>query len=101
MRVERSKRANCERLGHMVAGTGELREARSMDGCRLGRVVVIKLGGSVLTDDESYRNAARFLVHRLHKCSEERLVVVVSARKGFTDELERLARRITGYPNPR
>jgi aspartate kinase len=72
-----------------------------MDGCRLQRVVVIKLGGSVFTEDESYRKAARFLVRRLHKCSEERLVAVVSARKGLTDELERLAREITGYPKPR
>jgi aspartate kinase len=68
---------------------------------RLRRVVVIKLGGSVLVDDESYKQAARFLVRRLHKCSEERFVVVVSARKGLTDELDRLAHRITGYPNPR
>jgi aspartate kinase len=72
-----------------------------MDGCGLRRVVVIKIGGSVLTDDESYRKAARFLVSRLHKCSEEHLVVVVSARKGLTDELEGMARGITGYPNPR
>lgn len=72
-----------------------------MDGSRLRRVVVIKLGGSVLVDDESYREAARFLVRRLHNCSEERFVVVVSARKGLTDELEQLARGITGYPNPR
>jgi aspartate kinase len=72
-----------------------------MDDCRTRRIVVIKLGGSVLVDDESYRQAARFLVRRLHKCSEERFVVVVSARKGLTDELERLARGITSHPNPR
>src|SRR6202048_4209157 len=72
-----------------------------MDGCRTRRIVVIKLGGSVLLDDDAYRQAARFLVRRLHKCSAERLVVVVSARKGLTDELERLARRITNFPNPR
>jgi aspartate kinase len=72
-----------------------------MDGCRTRRIVVIKLGGSVLVDDDSYRQAARFLVRRLHKCSAERFVVVVSARKGLTDELERLARRITNFPNPR
>ena len=58
---------------------------------RLRRVVVIKLGGSVLVDKESYREAARFLVRRLHRCSSERFVVVVSAEKGLTDELERLA----------
>jgi aspartate kinase len=64
-------------------------------------VVVIKLGGSVLADEESYRGAARYLVRRLHKCSRDRFVVVVSAQKGLTNELERLARGITGYPNPR
>jgi aspartate kinase len=68
---------------------------------RLRRVVVIKLGGSVLVDDESYRQAARFLVRRMHRCSGEHFVVVVSARKGHTDELERLARGITEDPNPR
>ena len=72
-----------------------------MDGCRLGRVVVIKLGGSVLVDDEAYRQAARFLVSRLHESSEERFLTVVSAQNGVTDELEKLARGITRYPNPR
>lgn len=72
-----------------------------MDGCRLGRVVVIKLGGSVLVDDEAYRQAARFLVNRLCECSEERFLTVVSAQSGLTDELEKLARGITGHPNPR
>src|SRR5260370_8446640 len=83
------------------AGTVELRGDRSMDGCRLGCVVVIKLGGSVLVDDEAYRQAARFLVSRLHECSEERFLTVVSAQNGLTDELEKLARGITRYPNPR
>jgi aspartate kinase len=68
---------------------------------RLRRVVVIKLGGSVLVDEESYRQAARFLVRRMHRCSGEHFVVVVSAQKGLTDELEELARGITGEPNPR
>lgn len=72
-----------------------------MESCGTRRIVVIKLGGSVLVDDESYYQAARLLVRRLHKCSEDRFVVVVSARKGATDKLERLARGITGYPNPR
>src|ERR1700730_683269 len=72
-----------------------------MDGCRARRIAVIKLGGSVLVDDNSYRQTARFLVRRLHECAEERFLVVVSARKGLTDDLERLARGITGYPNPR
>lgn len=68
---------------------------------RLRNVVVVKLGGSVLADEESYRRAGRYLVRRLHQCSRDRFVVVVSAQKGLTDELERLARGITGYPNPR
>jgi len=68
---------------------------------RLRSVVVIKLGGSVLVDDESYRRAARFLVRRLQKCPEERCVVVVSAQKGMTDELERRARGITESPKAR
>jgi aspartate kinase len=61
----------------------------------------VKLGGSVLAADESYRNAARFLVRRLHRCSSERFVVVVSAQNGQTDELETLARSVTEFPNPR
>jgi aspartate kinase len=68
---------------------------------RLRSVVVIKLGGSVLVDEESYRQAARFLAHRLQKCPEERCVVVVSAQKGMTDELERRARGITESPKAR
>jgi aspartokinase len=44
-----------------------------MDGGRLGRVVVIKLGGSVLVDDEAYRQAVQFLVSRLRECSEQHL----------------------------
>lgn len=78
-----------------------LEEEEGMNGCQTRRIGVIKLGGSVLVDDESYRQAARFLVRRLHKCSEERFAVVVSARKGLTAELERLACGIAGYPNPR
>lgn len=65
------------------------------------RVVVIKLGGSVLVNNRSYQDGARFLVRRLQARNEERLVVVVSARKGITDELERHARDTTPSPNPR
>jgi aspartate kinase len=72
-----------------------------MDDCSHKKIVVIKLGGSVLVDDSSYQEAARFLVRRLQTRNEERLVVVVSARKGITDELERHARDTTLYPNPR
>ena len=72
-----------------------------MDSCRLKKAVVIKLGGSVLVDADSYGQASRFIVRRLHRCAEERFVVVVSAQEGFTDELEELARGITSHPNPR
>lgn len=58
---------------------------------QLPGVVVVKLGGSVLVDDDSYRQAAKFLVDRSRSSVEERFIVVVSARKGATDELERLA----------
>jgi aspartate kinase len=52
-------------------------------------------------DDESYRQAATFLADRLRSSSGDRFIVVVSARKGATDELERLANAIVRYPNPR
>lgn len=72
-----------------------------MDRCSTRNIVAIKLGGSVLTDENSYHEAARFLVRRLHKCSREKFVVVVSARKGVTDELERFARQVTSHPSQR
>lgn len=68
---------------------------------RLRRVVVIKLGGSVLVNEESYRQTATFLARRLQRYPEERYVAVVSAQKGITDELERLAREITESPKTR
>ncbi len=72
-----------------------------MGSCSTRKIVVIKLGGSVLVNDNSYEEAARFLVRRLQTRNEERLVAVVSARKGITDELERVARNTTLYPNSR
>src|SRR5579863_9668374 len=72
-----------------------------MHGCRLRQIVVLKLGGSVLKDNESYHRAARFIVRRLHRCANERFLIVVSAQNGLTDELEKLAREITRYPTPR
>jgi aspartate kinase len=72
-----------------------------MGKCENSCIVVIKLGGSVLSDEDSYRQAARFLVRRLHKCSRERFVVVVSAQNGHTDELERVAREIAQRPSQR
>jgi len=61
----------------------------------------MKLGGSVLTNQKSYGHAARFLVRRLHRCSKERLLVVVSAQYGHTEELETLARSVTHLPSRR
>jgi aspartate kinase len=72
-----------------------------MEYCSDYKVVVIKLGGSILVSEDSYQQAARFLVRRSHECSRERFVVVVSAQGGQTDELEKLARGVTPDPNPR
>jgi aspartate kinase len=63
--------------------------------------MVLKLGASVLNDDESYHRAAQFIVRRLHRCANERFLIVVSAQNGLTDELEKLAREITSFPTPR
>jgi aspartate kinase len=68
---------------------------------RRRRIVVIKVGGSVLGNTAAYESCARFLVRRLHHCSHERLVVVVSAQEGLTDALERLARDTAGNPGQR
>ena len=72
-----------------------------MESCRTKRIAVMKFGGSILADDESYFRAARFVVRRLHECSAERFLVVVSAQKGVTDDLERLARGIASCPGQR
>ena len=72
-----------------------------MQGRDWQRIVVIKLGGSILRNSETYQQASRFIVRRLHQCADERFVIVVSAQYGLTDELEKLARGITSCPNPR
>jgi aspartate kinase len=72
-----------------------------MDGRSSRRTVVIKLGGSVLVDANSYKEASRFIVRRLHLSADERFLVVVSAQEGLTDELDQIARGITRHPNPR
>jgi aspartate kinase len=72
-----------------------------MESCSSRKTVVIKLGGSVLVDANSYGQGARFIARRLHSSAEERFLVVVSAQEGFTNELEELARGITKHPNPR
>ena len=88
------------------------------DGCS-SPVVVVKLGGSVLSTAKAYARVARFLRHRLRAASSsphsaprpagagERFVAVVSAQNGSTDALERTARRAAsrpraaGRPSPR
>jgi aspartate kinase len=63
------------------------------------RTIVLKLGGSVLTDVASYRQWARALRARLEAEDDARFVVIVSARFGETDELLALARSITDDPD--
>lgn len=71
------------------------------DECCKPTTVVVKLGGSVLTDESAFARAARFLCGRLRSAPEERYVVVVSAQEGWTDSLERIARTITHAPSAR
>jgi aspartate kinase len=61
-------------------------------------IAVIKVGGSILTGTQSYRKAAAFVRNRLEVAPKERLVVVVSAQKGATDDLEQAARTIVPSP---
>jgi len=72
----------------------------SEDCCRPS-VVVVKLGGSVLTDENAFARTAHFLRERLKSAPDERYVAVVSAQEGWTDSLERTARGIVGTPSTR
>lgn len=65
----------------------------------LTRVVVTKLGGSILTSTTSYARAARFLAQRLAVHPGENLVVVVSAQNGETDALLREAQAVVDPPD--
>jgi aspartate kinase len=62
------------------------------------RLSVLKLGGSVLRDDASYKAAAHFLQTRLALNQDERLVVIVSAQHGTTDYLLAEAQIIANEP---
>jgi aspartate kinase len=62
------------------------------------RIVVIKLGGSILVNPKAYKRAAIFVRNRQRADPDECLVVVVSAQEGATDKLERTARRIVREP---
>src|SRR5258708_1058932 len=59
---------------------------------------VLKVGGSVLRDETSYAATAGFLRNRLVEHPDERLVVIVSAQHGTTDELLAEAEAITPQP---
>ena len=48
---------------------------------------VLKIGGSVLRDETSYAATAEFLRCRLAERDDEKLVVIVSAQYGATDDL--------------
>jgi aspartate kinase len=73
----------------------------SQPGCREPNIVVVKLGGSVLTGVKAFRRAALFLKSRSEATPQDRYVVVVSAQKGLTDTLERRARNIVRTPGAR
>ncbi len=62
-------------------------------------VTVVKIGGSVLTGADGYATAASFVASRLVD-TDERLVVVVSAEYGHTDELHQEAAAIDAAPDP-
>jgi aspartate kinase len=70
------------------------------DGC-CSSVVVVKLGGSVLSGESDYGRAADFLCRRLATTPDERFVAVVSAQEGSTDALERTALGIAQSPSAR
>lgn len=61
---------------------------------------VLKIGGSVLRDDHAYAATATFLAARLAARGDERLVVIVSAQYGATDELLAEAQAIDRDPCP-
>jgi aspartate kinase len=65
------------------------------------KIVVLKLGGSVLTGTKAFRRLAQFLKQRSESVPDEKLVVVVSAQKLATDILERRALRIVPEPGVR
>ncbi len=62
------------------------------------RIVVIKLGGSILTNPKAYKRAAIFVRNRQRADPDECLVIVVSAQQGATNKLERAARKIVREP---
>jgi aspartate kinase len=65
-----------------------------------GQIVVIKIGGSVLTGADAYHNAATIIAERIATAPEERVIAVVSAESGTTDALLAMARAIGEDPDP-
>ena len=85
------------RPGHAVCVGNEAIAKRgnvSEPGCSEPNIVVVKLGGSVLTGVKAFRRAALFLKSRGEATPQDCYVVVVSAQKGLTDTFERRARNI-------
>lgn len=68
---------------------------------REAAVQVVKIGGSVLKSRQDYLRSAEFLQGRLASRQSSKLVVVVSARWGETDELLQAARQISPDPDRR
>lgn len=64
-----------------------------------GGLVVIKIGGSVLTGRHAYRRAADYIAGRLTADPRIRIVAVVSAENGVTDALLATAVDIAGTPD--
>jgi len=63
-------------------------------------IVVLKIGGSVLTNLESYADAARFVAERHEHEPDAAFVVVVSAQHGETDALLATANTLATRPDP-
>ena len=63
-------------------------------------VVVLKIGGSILTDLDSYARAARFVARRHEDEPGVTFVVVVSAQQGDTDAMLETAHGLAPQPDP-
>lgn len=63
-------------------------------------IAVLKIGGSVLTGIDGYREAARFVAARCAAEPGTKFVVVVSAELGQTDALLDLAQSFGAAPDP-
>jgi aspartate kinase len=62
-------------------------------------IVVVKIGGSVLTGRDGYRRAAEFLAGRIASDPRNAIVAVVSAELGVTDALLATARDFVEAPD--